>query len=52
MEELFERCLDNGLVVMPASVFALAGDPEWDSMEDPIEDVSGCVLPSLCLHEN
>ena len=40
MEELFERCLDNGLVVMPASVFALEGGPEYDGMEDPIEDVS------------
>ena len=40
MEELFERCLDSGLVVMPASVFALSEDPKWDDMEDPIEDVS------------
>ena len=40
MEELFERCLDGGLVIMPASIFALAADPEWDDMEDPVEDVS------------
>ncbi|KAH9928518.1 L-tyrosine:2-oxoglutarate aminotransferase [Epithele typhae] len=36
--ELFERCLDGGLVVMPASVFAVPEDPKWDSVEDPIED--------------
>ena len=50
MEELFERCLDAGLVVMPASVFALAADPKWDDMEDPIEDVSvRCLLFGCCL---
>ncbi|PIL24415.1 hypothetical protein GSI_14169 [Ganoderma sinense ZZ0214-1] len=38
MEELFERCLDGGLVIMPASIFALAADPKWDDVEDPVED--------------
>ncbi|KAI8982830.1 L-tyrosine:2-oxoglutarate aminotransferase [Trametes punicea] len=38
MEELFERCLDGGLVIMPASVFALSADPKYDDVEDPIED--------------
>ncbi|TFY58221.1 hypothetical protein EVJ58_g6544 [Rhodofomes roseus] len=36
MEELFETCLDNGLVVMPAWVFALPADPKYD--ENPIAD--------------
>lgn len=40
MEELFEKCLDEGLVVMPASIFALSGDPRYDVMGIPIEDVS------------
>ncbi|OBZ65805.1 hypothetical protein A0H81_14224 [Grifola frondosa] len=30
MDELFEKCLDNGLVIMPASIFALAADPKYD----------------------
>ncbi|KAJ3011057.1 hypothetical protein NUW54_g2298 [Trametes sanguinea] len=38
MEELFERLLDSGLVIMPASIFALPSDAEHDDMEDPIED--------------
>ncbi|RDX46890.1 PLP-dependent transferase [Lentinus brumalis] len=38
MEELFERCLDGGLVIMPASIFALSADPKYDDMEDPVED--------------
>ncbi|TBU50218.1 pyridoxal phosphate-dependent transferase [Dichomitus squalens] len=38
MEELFERCLDGGLVIMPASIFALSADPKFDDMEDPVED--------------
>lgn len=38
MEELFEHCLDGGLVVMPGSVFVLSTDPEYDSPEGPIED--------------
>lgn len=40
MEELFEHCLDSGLVIMPASIFALSADPKFDNMEDPVEDVS------------
>ena len=40
MEELFERCLDGGLVVMPASVFATPASDKVCSVEDPIEDVS------------
>ncbi|KAI0780455.1 L-tyrosine:2-oxoglutarate aminotransferase [Trametes elegans] len=38
MEELFERCLDGGLVIMPAHIFALSADPKYDNVEDPIED--------------
>ncbi|OSD08382.1 L-tyrosine:2-oxoglutarate aminotransferase [Trametes coccinea BRFM310] len=38
MEELFERLLDSGLVIMPASIFALPSDAEDDDKEDPIED--------------
>ncbi|KAI0371670.1 PLP-dependent transferase [Pilatotrama ljubarskyi] len=38
MEELFERCLDSGLVIMPASIFALSADPKYDDVEDPVED--------------
>ncbi|KAH9930640.1 L-tyrosine:2-oxoglutarate aminotransferase [Fomitopsis serialis] len=38
MEELFELCLDNGLVVMPAWVFALPTDPKYDDPENPVED--------------
>ena len=38
MEELFESCLNGGLVVMPASVFALPCDPQLNHLEDPIED--------------
>lgn len=40
MEELFERCLDGGVVVMPGSVFALRAEPGWDDTEHPIDDVS------------
>lgn len=40
MEELFERCLDGGLVVMPASIFATPVDAKVSCIEDPIEDVS------------
>lgn len=42
MEELFELCLDNGLVVMPAWVFALPTDSKYDDPENSIEDVSIC----------
>ncbi|KAL6301816.1 L-tyrosine:2-oxoglutarate aminotransferase [Sparassis latifolia] len=38
MQELFESCLDAGLVVMPGFVFALRADPEYDDLDDPIED--------------
>ncbi|KAI0672751.1 pyridoxal phosphate-dependent transferase [Trametes maxima] len=38
MDELFERCLDNGLVIMPASIFALTADAKYDDVEDPVED--------------
>ncbi|PCH37798.1 L-tyrosine:2-oxoglutarate aminotransferase [Wolfiporia cocos MD-104 SS10] len=38
MVELFEKCLDGGLVVMPASVFALTLDPKYNDAENPIED--------------
>ena len=47
MEELFELCLDSGLVVMPAWVFALPTDPKYDDPENSIEDVSGCL--SVCV---
>ncbi|EMD37939.1 hypothetical protein CERSUDRAFT_152554 [Gelatoporia subvermispora B] len=43
MEELFLRCLDSGLVIVPASVFALSRDPERLERDDsavPIEDRS------------
>ena len=48
MEELFERCLDGGLVIMPASIFALSADAKFDNMEDPVEDVS-TFPPHSCL---
>ncbi|EPS95176.1 hypothetical protein FOMPIDRAFT_1054423 [Fomitopsis schrenkii] len=38
MEQLFELCLDNGLVVMPAWVFALPTDPKYEDPENSIED--------------
>ncbi|KAI0797535.1 L-tyrosine:2-oxoglutarate aminotransferase [Abortiporus biennis] len=40
MEELFEKCLDAGLVIMPASVFVAPDNKERKRMEDevPIED--------------
>lgn len=41
MEELFERILDGGLVVMPASIFVTPSDAKpSDAEENPIEDVS------------
>lgn len=40
MQELFMCCLDSGLVIVPASVFALSGDSAWDNSAVPIEDVS------------
>jgi len=38
MEALFEKCLDEGLVVMPASVFVLPTDAKYADAEEPIED--------------
>jgi len=41
MEELFERCLDAGLVVMPASIFVAPPAPGAEALldqEDPIQD--------------
>ncbi|KAH8106895.1 L-tyrosine:2-oxoglutarate aminotransferase [Cristinia sonorae] len=39
MEELFERCLDDGLVVMPASIFVTPSDAKVSgSNDEPIED--------------
>lgn len=49
MEELFERCLDGGVVVMPASVF-LVPEPTKTSNEDCIEDVSDLVSFMVLLH--
>ena len=47
MAELFERCLDGGLVIMPAAIFALPADAKYDNMEDPVEEVSvTCYLVS------
>lgn len=49
MDELFERCLDAGLVVMPASVFVAPVDAQASKVldqDDPIEDVS-CSLQSF-----
>lgn len=48
MDELFERCLDAGLVVMPASIFvAPASDSTLKLVdsEEPIQDVSRSYLP-------
>ncbi|KAH9950244.1 pyridoxal phosphate-dependent transferase [Amylocystis lapponica] len=38
MEELFERLLDDDLVVMPGSMFAVMTDERFVDREDPIED--------------
>ncbi|KAI0823558.1 L-tyrosine:2-oxoglutarate aminotransferase [Trametes gibbosa] len=38
MDELFERCLDAGLVIMPASIFALPEDEKFADTEDPVHD--------------
>lgn len=40
MEELFERCLDGGLVVMPASIFVTPAGDKVRDVQDPVEDVS------------
>ena len=43
MDELFERCLDAGLVVMPASIFVAPTSESTAKLvdsEDPIQDVS------------
>ena len=43
MDELFESCLDAGLVVMPASVFVTPVSPPASKVldkDDPIDDVS------------
>lgn len=48
MEELFERCLDAGLVIMPASIFALPVDAKDADVEDPVEDVSASCQCSAC----
>ncbi|KAH9923894.1 L-tyrosine:2-oxoglutarate aminotransferase [Fomitopsis serialis] len=38
MEELFDTCLDEGLVVMPASIFKVDSDAQYGDPEDNIED--------------
>ncbi|KZT71215.1 L-tyrosine:2-oxoglutarate aminotransferase [Daedalea quercina L-15889] len=38
MEELFDTCLDEGLVVMPASIFKVGSDPQYSEPGDSIED--------------
>ncbi|KAI0072263.1 L-tyrosine:2-oxoglutarate aminotransferase [Panus rudis PR-1116 ss-1] len=38
MEELFDKLLDGGVVVMPASVFVAPGESNVVDTEDPIED--------------
>ncbi|THH29080.1 hypothetical protein EUX98_g5108 [Antrodiella citrinella] len=38
MEELFERCLDGGLVVMPASIFVTPASLKVSCAEHPVED--------------
>lgn len=50
MDELFESCLDAGLVVMPASVFVTPFSPQTAKVldqDDLVEDVSSftCVIP-------
>ena len=40
MEELFDTCLDEGLVVMPASIFKVESDPRYEDSGDSVEDVS------------
>ncbi len=52
MEELFERCLDGGLVVMPASIFVAPTSPQVSKIldpEDPIQDVS-LFAPTFVSH--
>ncbi|CCM00523.1 uncharacterized protein FIBRA_02557 [Fibroporia radiculosa] len=38
MEEVFERCVEAGLLVMPASVFMLETDAKYADAQDPIDD--------------
>lgn len=45
MEELFNTCLDEGLVVMPASIFKVDTDPRYGDSSDSIEDVSASSWP-------
>ena len=55
MDELFERCLDAGLVVMPASVFATPFEARVGKVldqDDPIDDVSALFAAAvLVLYE-
>lgn len=48
MDEFFEKLLDEGLVVMPASIFAVPGDPRYDCADSPLEDVSSIIARLLC----
>jgi aromatic amino acid aminotransferase I / 2-aminoadipate transaminase len=46
MDELFERCLDAGLVVMPASIFVppvTSEAPKLLANDDSIQNVSDCI---------
>lgn len=45
MEELFDTCLDEGLVVMPASIFKVESDPRYEDSGDSVEDVSTASQP-------
>ena len=45
MEELFNTCLDEGLVVMPASIFKVDSDPRYEDSDDSVEDVSTSSRP-------
>lgn len=45
MEELFNTCLDEGLVVMPASIFKVDSDPRYEDSDDSVEDVSTSSQP-------
>lgn len=51
MDELFERCLDAGVVVMPASIFATPLSPgaaKLNSGDDPISNVSRALCLAYC----
>lgn len=50
MDELFERLLDAGLVLMPASVFAMRDDAKYVAPGECIDDVSVRIFEPNCWH--